>query len=266
MQEPEREFPRVLSLLTSSQSPDLLHQAVHRFYHSDASLSHPLCLVQPGSQSRDRIERVYQCYRILGLRTEARLNAMFYDKEGRVLFSDVTQTFAPRPSLFKAPFRLIARLVFEENESDGLFYIKEHEDWFHPMDLSNFLLPPLTPIVRLLLLVFTAIENACARAYLSLSLLRLALFGQGSNVQRGLARVRRSTPTSSNSHYPSPAVQFTVCSLVHRPWSNPRFTIHSPQSAIVFLAVIHICHQCIRILQAPSSTHSCFHVQVQFKL
>ncbi|KAH7919912.1 hypothetical protein BV22DRAFT_975862, partial [Leucogyrophana mollusca] len=150
MQDPERELPLVLALLTS-QSPDLLHKTVHRFYLPDASLSHPLCLVRPGPRSRERIEGVYQCYRILSPRTETHLNALFYDKERRVLFADVTQTFALRFSPFKAPSRLIVRLVFEKNESDGLLYIREHEDWFHPMDLTNFLLPPLTPLVRLFL-------------------------------------------------------------------------------------------------------------------
>ncbi|KIJ62459.1 hypothetical protein HYDPIDRAFT_157846 [Hydnomerulius pinastri MD-312] len=190
MQDPERELPHVIGLLTSSENPATLRRTIERFFVSDASLHHPLSIVRSGPNSRSRLIGVYEWYRIVSPGTKSHANVVAYDKEKRVLFADVTQSFGIRFSPFRtAPSRLIVRIHLEEK--DGRFYIKSQEDFFHPTDLGNYLLPPVTPLIRLTLIVFAFLENLGCNMYFRLGLVWMTLFGMGSDVQRGKTKARQ---------------------------------------------------------------------------
>ncbi|KAF9222242.1 hypothetical protein BS17DRAFT_756399 [Gyrodon lividus] len=184
MQNPERELPHALHILTSAQSPAILHRAVERFFTPDASLHHPLSIVESGPHSREKILKVYDWCRAVSPGTKSRVNEMAYDKENHVMYLDVTQSFRVRFSpCGVVPSRFVVRIGLVKK--DDSFYIKTREDYFHPTDLANCLLPFIAPLVRFALIMFTRLENLGSCAYTRFCLLWITLFGIGSNVQRG---------------------------------------------------------------------------------
>ncbi|KIJ19591.1 hypothetical protein PAXINDRAFT_8079 [Paxillus involutus ATCC 200175] len=96
MQNPERDLPHALDILTTAQSPAILHQAIEKFFVADASLRHPLGIVESGPRSRESILKVYDWYRAVSPGTKSKLNGMAYDKENGVIYLDVTQSFGSR--------------------------------------------------------------------------------------------------------------------------------------------------------------------------
>ncbi|KAG1828282.1 hypothetical protein EV424DRAFT_550952 [Suillus variegatus] len=146
METPQRDFPDVLTALTTSRSPADLRAAVNKFYMHNASLHHPFRVVEHGTNSRQKILSMYEWYRIISPDTTSNVNSVCYDKKRQVLVAEVTQHFHVRISPFKAaPSRYIMRIKLQER--DKLFYIYDQEEFMHSTDLMNSVLPPLTPLV-----------------------------------------------------------------------------------------------------------------------
>lgn len=61
MQDPVREIPEVVTILTAAASPDIQKAAVEKYFTSDAGFSHPVCAVKRGPNSRDSVLGIYQC-------------------------------------------------------------------------------------------------------------------------------------------------------------------------------------------------------------
>ncbi|KAG1743886.1 hypothetical protein EDB19DRAFT_1618556, partial [Suillus lakei] len=154
MQNPQRDLPGVLTALTTSRNPAELRAAVNKFYTHDASLHHPFRIVDHGKNSSQKILGLYEWYRILSPDTTSNVDAaVLYDRKRHVLVAEVTQHFHIRISPFKAaPSRYIIRLQLQER--DKLFYIYSQEEFLHPTDLMNSILPPLAPLVQLALIFF----------------------------------------------------------------------------------------------------------------
>ncbi|KAG0692976.1 hypothetical protein DFH29DRAFT_839440 [Suillus ampliporus] len=184
MQKPQRDLPKVLLALTTAHNPADLRAAVNKFYTHDASLHHPLSIVEHGENSKQDILGVYEWYRIVSPNTTSNVTVALYDSKSKTTIAHVTQQFNVRISPFKAaPSRYIIRLELKEH--GGLYYIYSEEISVHPTDLMNSLLPPLTPVVRLALIFCTFMAVAVPKVW-SFGLLLLAkLFGIGSDVQRG---------------------------------------------------------------------------------
>lgn len=184
MQNPQRDLPVVLTALATSRSPADLRTAVQKFYTHDASLHHPLGIVEHGPNSRQKILGVYEWHRIISPDTTSSVNAMLYDRKHHVLVVEVTQYFHVRISPFKAaPSRYIIRVVLQERDKE--FYIYSQEEFLHPMDLMNSVLPPLAPLVRLALVFFALVGVMCSNVWVFSLLLWVKLFGIGSDIQRG---------------------------------------------------------------------------------
>jgi len=179
MQDPRKELPSVISILTSTTSPSLQQATLHKFYTADASFAHPLCRVAPGPSSRERILGVYKWYRVLSPVVQAKVVEVSWDQhpggrpkgdvhgaeivgegngtgetsaggEGKTVYVQVVQWFKLRISPFAAaPSRLTVRLTLREE--GGLYYIAAQEDFYHPADLAALLLPPITPLITLAL-------------------------------------------------------------------------------------------------------------------
>ncbi|KAG2346242.1 hypothetical protein BDR05DRAFT_839657, partial [Suillus weaverae] len=150
MQNPQRDLPVVLKALTTSSNPADLRATVKKFYTQDASLHHPLRIVEHGANSRQKILGMYEWYRIISPDTTSIVNVVFHDRKRHVLIAEVTQHFHIRINPFKAaPSRYIVRIELQEREK--LFYIYAQEESMHPTDLMNSVLPPLTQLVRLAL-------------------------------------------------------------------------------------------------------------------
>ncbi|KAG2144446.1 uncharacterized protein EDB93DRAFT_540600 [Suillus bovinus] len=184
MENPQRDFPDVLTTLTTSRNPDDLRAAVNKFYTHNASLQHPFRIVEHGANSSQKILGMYEWYRIISPDTTSNVNSVCYDKKSHVLVAEVTQHFHVRISPFKAvPFRYIIRIKLQERNK--LFYIYAQEEFMHPTDLMNSVLPPLTPLVRLTLVFFTFIGVMSSKVWVFSLLLWAKLFGIGSDIQRG---------------------------------------------------------------------------------
>ncbi|KAG1880907.1 hypothetical protein F4604DRAFT_1748727 [Suillus subluteus] len=184
MQNPQRDLPVVLTGLATSHNPADLRAAVKKFYTHDASLHHPFRIVEHGANSSQKILGMYEWRRIISPNTTSDVDVVFYNGKHHVLVAEVTQHFQVRISPFKsAPSRYIIRIKLQER--DKLFYIYSHEEFLHPTDLMNSVLPPLTPLVRLALVFFALMEVMCSKIWVFSLLLWAKLFGIGSDIQRG---------------------------------------------------------------------------------
>ncbi|KAG2071207.1 hypothetical protein BDR04DRAFT_1098573 [Suillus decipiens] len=184
MQSPQRDIPFVLKTLTTSRNPADLRVAVNKFYTHDASLHHPFRIVEHGENSRQKILSMYEWYRIISPDTTSDVKVVSHDKKNCVVFADVTQHFHIRISPFKAvPSRYTIRIQLQER--DKMFYIYSQEEFLHPIDWMNSVLPPLTPLVRLALVFFTSMGVVCSKIWVFSLLMWAKLFGIGSDIQRG---------------------------------------------------------------------------------
>ncbi|KAG2131155.1 hypothetical protein BD769DRAFT_625035 [Suillus cothurnatus] len=184
MQNPQRDFPVVLAALTTSRNPADLRAAVKKFYTHDASLYHPFRIVEHGPNSSQKILGMYEWHRIVSPNTTSNVDAVFHDKRRNVIVAEVTQHFHVQISPFKsAPSRHIIRIQLQER--DKIFYIYSQEEFLHPTDLMNSVLPPLTPLVRLSLVFLAFMEVMFSKIWVFSLLLWAKLFGIGSDIQRG---------------------------------------------------------------------------------
>jgi hypothetical protein len=76
MQNPQRDLPVVLTALATSRNPADLRAAVKKFYTSDASLHHPLRIVEHGANSRQKILGMYEWHRIISPDTTSNVDAV----------------------------------------------------------------------------------------------------------------------------------------------------------------------------------------------
>ncbi|KAG2037106.1 hypothetical protein BDR03DRAFT_1000079 [Suillus americanus] len=184
MQNPQVDLPVILRALALSRNPADLRVTVKNFYTNDASLHHPFRIVEHGANSSQKILGMYEWCRIISPHTVSRVNAVFYDRTHHIIVVEVTRHFQVRFSPFKAaPSRHIIRIKLQER--DKLFYIYSQEEFLHPTDLMNSVLPPLTPLVRLALVFFAWMGVMCSKMWVFSLLLWAKLFGIGSDIQRG---------------------------------------------------------------------------------
>ncbi|KAF9267144.1 hypothetical protein L218DRAFT_856441 [Marasmius fiardii PR-910] len=161
MEDPKNEISNVVSLLTVSASPEIQKQTAERYLTHNVGFRHPICRVDPGPHSRDTLLGIYQWYRVLSPKIEARVENVLYDKENNIVFLEVVQKFHIRLSPFTPAWsKLIVRLTLRE--IGGLHYIAFQEDFYHPDDFLNLLIPPLTPFLRVALAGASVASNAYA--------------------------------------------------------------------------------------------------------
>ena len=60
MEDPVKEIGPIIRALTSSNSPDEQKATIERYMTPDISLHHPVVVVKPGPNSRDRVLGVFQ--------------------------------------------------------------------------------------------------------------------------------------------------------------------------------------------------------------
>ncbi|KDQ57980.1 hypothetical protein JAAARDRAFT_78444 [Jaapia argillacea MUCL 33604] len=150
MERPAEEIERVIKLLVEAVSPEVQLAAVQKYFTPDAEFRHPICQVVSGPNSREDIVGIFQWYRIMSPKIHIDVNSTFWNPQDKTLVTDSTQVFHIRYSLLApAPARLLTRIQLRE--IDGLYYISKQEDFYHPEDLANLVVPPLAPIVRLIL-------------------------------------------------------------------------------------------------------------------
>ncbi|KAG2360250.1 hypothetical protein BDR07DRAFT_1487292 [Suillus spraguei] len=179
MQNPQRDISLVLTTLTTSRNPADLRAAVNKFYTHDASLHHPFRIVEHGKNSRQKILAMYEWYRIISPDTTSNVNA---EKSCYFCRGNPALSYSNQP-LKVAPSRYTIRIQLQER--DKVFYIYSQEEFLHPMDWMNSVLPPLTPLVRFALVFFAFMGVMCSKIWVFSLLLWAKLFGIGSDIQRG---------------------------------------------------------------------------------
>ncbi|KAF8966142.1 hypothetical protein BDZ97DRAFT_1756841 [Flammula alnicola] len=162
MENPPQEINSVVYQLTATDSPDVQKAAIESYMTSDVAFRHPVCSVESGPNSRNAVLGVYQWYRVLSPRIDIKLESIVFDSTQNLLYLEGVQWF----KLFflpitPAPARLIIRLTLRKQ--DGLYYISQQEDFYHPEDFAALLLPASAPFVRFGLAAGGIISNLLVR-------------------------------------------------------------------------------------------------------
>ncbi|EGN97703.1 hypothetical protein SERLA73DRAFT_184511 [Serpula lacrymans var. lacrymans S7.3] len=169
MQNPKEDIVPVIRTLTSTVSAPSLAHTITTNFTPDASFRHPLCCVEVRPGSREDILGIYEWYRIMSPKTKSEVLSVIYDPDLNVLIIEVVQYFHLRFTPFEAaPSHLMIRLSLIEKE--GKYYIAHQEDFFHPTDITNLVIPPLTPLIKFGLVTAAFVSNVNARIFQFLGL------------------------------------------------------------------------------------------------
>ncbi|KAJ2918867.1 hypothetical protein MD484_g1532, partial [Candolleomyces efflorescens] len=150
MQNPSEEVSSVILQLATTTSPDVQQAAVYKYMTPDVSFEHPVCSVRSSANSREKLLKIYQWYRVLSPHIDLKVESVVLDRENEVMYIEMIQWF----KLFFLPInpqpaRLVTRLQLRKVL--GLYYISRQEDFYHTVDFVRLLLPPLAPIFYILL-------------------------------------------------------------------------------------------------------------------
>ncbi|EKM51096.1 uncharacterized protein PHACADRAFT_177788 [Phanerochaete carnosa HHB-10118-sp] len=167
MQDPQKEIPDVVNLITAAVNPEIQEAAVLRYYAPDAAFRHPLCRVWRRPGSRSAVIGILQWYRIMSPVLKIDVRSCMYNAEKHEAYIEVVQVFHIRYSpLAGYPSRLIVHLKLKPSVDDpSLLQIAEHEDFYHPDDLMALVIPPLIPVVCFLLWLGTVMSVIGARFF-----------------------------------------------------------------------------------------------------
>ncbi|KAF8151767.1 hypothetical protein B0H34DRAFT_823324 [Crassisporium funariophilum] len=150
MEDPRKEIATVVLQLTATDSPDVQKATVERYMTSDVSFRHPVCSVASGPNSRHGVLGIYQWYRVLSPNVDLNVESIgkpLFDESKNVLYLEAVQRFRLFFLPIKpAPARLITRITLRKK--NGLYYIAEQEDFYHPEDFAALLFPHVAPFVR----------------------------------------------------------------------------------------------------------------------
>ncbi|KAF9565439.1 hypothetical protein CPC08DRAFT_622454, partial [Agrocybe pediades] len=151
MQSPSTEMPAVIRLVTASATPDIQKAAICKYFTIDAGYRHPLFLVEPAAESRDRVLAVYQWYRTISHDLKVDVQDVVYDRLHNKAYVDIVQTINLRFSPFTSRhYRIMCRFTLRTKA--GLHYICKKEDFLHPDDVVAMICPPASPLVKMCLL------------------------------------------------------------------------------------------------------------------
>ncbi|KAG5645303.1 hypothetical protein DXG03_006492 [Asterophora parasitica] len=139
MQNPESEIKTVLRRLLTSSSPDAQRDSLFQYFAEDVGYRSPFFKIAPGPLSREDVLGVYH---------------QVYDEHSHVIILETTQLFRVRFSPFNAtPAKYLTR--FKLKKAGTKYVIASQEDFYHPDDLMNLVLPPLAPLVRFALSIIS---------------------------------------------------------------------------------------------------------------
>ncbi|TFK20170.1 hypothetical protein FA15DRAFT_647365 [Coprinopsis marcescibilis] len=152
MESPDVDIMSIVLNLTTTASAETQKATVEKYMTQDVEFRHPVCLIPRGRNSRDTVLKVFQWYRILSPTVDLKVNSVVFDQEREQIYLDLVQWF----KLFflpvdPVPARLITRLELRKVENK--YYISKQEDFYHPVDFTKLLFPPLAPLVSLWLVI-----------------------------------------------------------------------------------------------------------------
>ncbi|TEB22924.1 hypothetical protein FA13DRAFT_1766337 [Coprinellus micaceus] len=163
MEDPEQDIASVIFGLTTVASPDLQRETVETYMTKDVAFEHPVCSVQSGPNSREKVLKVYQWYRILSPQLDLKVEHVVFDTKRDIMYVEIVQWF----KLFFLPAKpLPARLVtrLELQKIRGLYYISRQDDFYHTTEFARLVTPPIGPLVAFLLWLGGIVSYALALA------------------------------------------------------------------------------------------------------
>ncbi|KAF8063323.1 hypothetical protein FPV67DRAFT_1700596 [Lyophyllum atratum] len=144
MQNPQNDIKDVLERICTAPSPDKQKKTIDKYFAEDVEMRSPFFHIPSAPLSREDVLGVYQWYRIISPDNQVKVTNLAFDQRNNTMFVEISQLSSIRYSPFRpAPSRL--------RKEGKLFIITSQEDFYHPDDLSNLILPPFTPLVRLML-------------------------------------------------------------------------------------------------------------------
>ncbi|KAF5319214.1 hypothetical protein D9619_008726 [Psilocybe cf. subviscida] len=162
MENPAEEITAIVHKLTATDSPDVQKATIETYMLPTVSFRHPVCSVPAGPNSRYQLLGTYQWYRVLSPHIDINVESVVFDSATNLLYLEAVQWF----KLFflpisPAPARLVIRLQLVH--IDGLYYIAEQEDFYHPDDFGALLLPISAPFIRFGLTTAGVVSNVSVR-------------------------------------------------------------------------------------------------------
>ncbi|KIM44240.1 hypothetical protein M413DRAFT_443262 [Hebeloma cylindrosporum] len=162
MENPVKEIVSIVQQLVATDSPNVQKAALETYMTPDVAFRHPVCVVESHANSRDTLLGIYQWARVLSPRVEIKVDSIVFDENRRVMYLESVQWFKLffLPTI-ASPARLITRLTLREK--NGLYYISQQEDFYHPEDFAALLVPAITPVIRKGLNLGTVLSNLFVR-------------------------------------------------------------------------------------------------------
>jgi len=147
MENPKNEIASVVKLMTASNSPDIQRQAIEKYFASDAGFNHPLCQVERGKNSRNKILGIYQWYRNMSPNIDLEVDEVVYNNDAHKIYLNVSQRF----HIFASPFpastsKLLVQITLTQDDS-GLYRIAQQDDYYQFEEIANLVIPPLAGVI-----------------------------------------------------------------------------------------------------------------------
>ncbi|OKL63424.1 hypothetical protein UA08_01183 [Talaromyces atroroseus] len=163
MEDPVREIPTVIELLTESP-PTLQASTVEKFFTPNASFTHPFCRTLSFNGSRWLVLAIYRFYKIMSPRIDLQVKSVAFDQEHLKLYVTISQIF----SIFIIPFYIApvtlttvltlttnpneyrgyldfpndqGKSVDSESEETRRYWISSQEDLYQTTEFVKFFLP-----------------------------------------------------------------------------------------------------------------------------
>lgn len=124
MNSPELELKGIILALTENDDPVLHKTTVQKYFSKDASFVHPLCVVSQGTDSRERLRRVYAVYKYFTRDIHINIQKITIDSNCTravvEMEEDLSASFLPILRITR--LKIISVLDFER--IDNKFFIK----------------------------------------------------------------------------------------------------------------------------------------------
>ncbi|KAH7336745.1 hypothetical protein BKA66DRAFT_479914 [Pyrenochaeta sp. MPI-SDFR-AT-0127] len=146
MEDPAREIPAVIHLLTQS-SPSVQRETIERYFTPNASFTHPFCRtgswqISPWLNSRWVVEMIYRWYKIMSPRIELTVQSVAFDKPNAILYVQIFQIFRIwLVPYYYAPVKLTSVLTLCHDPCNHLYYIESQHDLYQVDQFVKFLVP-----------------------------------------------------------------------------------------------------------------------------
>ena len=157
MQNPVREIPNVIHLLSTNASSEAQRRAIETYFLPDAVFTHTICSATP----RHRILAIYRWYHIISPVVDLSVNSVAFDEANRTLYVSMRQSLTfwifpwISPSASLVTVLNLEKLGPDQNQfaqngadpSRDRWYIARQSDYYDTDEFSKFI-PVVGPLLK----------------------------------------------------------------------------------------------------------------------